>query len=78
MVDNIVSMITFIIRAVQVIAGAYAAYKLSLYAIGYMSKNQHKIEEAKGGMKNVVVGLFVVGGCEAIVKWIQQGSGFSF
>ncbi|MES5398142.1 hypothetical protein ABU952_18770 [Bacillus amyloliquefaciens] len=76
MVENIVSMITFIIRAVQIIVGAYAALKLCIYAYGFMSKNQHKTEEAKGGMKNVIAGLFIVGGCEVIVKWIQQGTGF--
>ncbi|KDN91401.1 hypothetical protein MF621_004160 (plasmid) [Bacillus velezensis] len=76
MVDNIIHMIVYIVRAIQLAAGAFAAYKLALYAIGYMTKNPQKVEEAKGGMKNVVVGLFVVGGCEGIVKWIQQGAGF--
>ncbi|AMK74793.1 MULTISPECIES: hypothetical protein [Bacillaceae] len=76
MPDNIVDMLTYLIRAIQVVVGAYAALKLGIYAYGFMSKNQHKTEEAKGGMKNVIIGLAVVAGCEPIVKWIQNGIGF--
>ncbi|QAT68056.1 hypothetical protein EQZ20_24600 (plasmid) [Bacillus glycinifermentans] len=76
MVNDVVSLITYLIRAVQAIAGSYAALKLSTYAIGYMTKNHQRIEEAKGGMKNVAIGIIIVAGCEAIIQWLQKGIHF--
>ncbi|MCY7967816.1 hypothetical protein MOB49_12010 [Bacillus haynesii] len=76
MEQDIIKLITYGIRFVQGVAGAYAAFKIGAYAIGYMSKNQRKIEEAKDGMKNVAIGVVIVAGCEAAVQWLQKGIHF--
>ncbi|QII26991.1 hypothetical protein G3M80_21065 [Bacillus altitudinis] len=76
MVESIVGVLVFLLRAIQVVAGAYAAFKLGLYGVGYMTKNQRKIDEAKDGMKNVVVGLVIVAGAQVAVSWLQGNIGF--
>lgn len=74
--NEIVNIITYVIRAVQVIAVSWAALKLSIYGTAYMRKNSQKVEEAKDGMKNVVAGLVVVLGCQAIVEFLKNGMNF--
>ncbi|MCY7710840.1 MULTISPECIES: hypothetical protein [Bacillus] len=76
MVENIVGVLVFLLKAVQVVAGSYAAFKLGLYGVGYMTKNQRKIDEAKDGMKNVVIGIVIVAGAAVAVSWLQGNIGF--
>ncbi|EQK39991.1 MAG: hypothetical protein ACRCW0_04930 [Clostridium sp.] len=73
---QIVNIITYCIKAVQVIAIAWAGFKLCVYGTAYMRKNAQKVEEAKDGMKNVVGGLVVVLGCQAIVQFLKNGMNF--
>jgi hypothetical protein len=73
---NIVNVLTVILHLIQACAGGYAGVKLAIYAIGYMTKNQQRIEEAKGGMKNVVIGLVIVGGIQVIISWLQSSLKF--
>lgn len=74
--NEIVNIITYVIRAVQVIAVSWAGLKLAIYGTAYMRKNSQKVEEAKDGMKNVVAGLVVVLGCQAIVEFLKNGMNF--
>lgn len=60
------------LRLVQGVAGSFAAFKLSIYAIGYMKKNPQKIEEAKDGMKNVAIGLAIVILAETIINVLKS------
>lgn len=69
--DKILSVINFLIRGVQMLAGGYATFKLGYYAIGFMTKNTRKVEEAQDGMKNVGIGLLVALSCEQIIQWLQ-------
>lgn len=73
--DKIVALIVGGMRLVQTAGGAYAALKLSLYGIAYMRKNQQKVEEAKDGMKNVVIGLCVVILAEVGVQIVKNTIG---
>lgn len=72
LVHSIVTIFVLGLRAVQAVAGSYAAFKTGVYGIGYMKKNQNKIEEAKDGIKNVGIGLGVVMGCQAGIQWLQN------
>jgi hypothetical protein len=74
--NEIVNIISYGIRAIQVIAVAWAGFKLALYGTAYMKKNTQKVEEAKDGMKNVIIGLVIVLGCEAIVQFLKNGMNF--
>ncbi|MCE4051680.1 pilin [Bacillus sp. Au-Bac7] len=76
MEQSIIDIGIFIIRALQAVAGTFAGVKLAIYGIGYMRKNQQKIEEAKEGMKNVGIGLVVVMGCQALVMFLQNNVSF--
>jgi len=76
MVESIVGVLVFLLKAVQIVAGSYAAFKLGLYGVGYMTKNQRKIDEAKDGMKNVVIGIVIVAGAAVAVSWLQGNIGF--
>ncbi|MBC1212449.1 hypothetical protein [Listeria booriae] len=73
--EKLVALIVGAMRIVQTIGGTYAAFKLSLYGIAYMRKNQQKVEEAKDGMKNVAVGLCIVILAEVIVQVIKNTIG---
>ncbi|MGP9043212.1 hypothetical protein [Cytobacillus kochii] len=76
MEQQVIQILVYIIRAVQLVALSYAALKLSIYGVGYMKKNMQKVEEAKDGMKNVAIGLVVVLGCQAFVKFLDNGISF--
>ncbi|WP_195336920.1 hypothetical protein [Paraclostridium bifermentans] len=73
---QIVNIITYLIRGIQLVGIAWAGLKLGLYGVAYMKKNSTKVEEAKDGMQNVVIGLAVVLGCEAIVQFLKTGMNF--
>ncbi|WP_270670714.1 hypothetical protein [Paraclostridium bifermentans] len=73
---QIVNIITYLIRGIQLVGIAWAGLKLGLYGVAYMKKNSSKVEEAKDGMQNVVIGLAVVLGCEAIVQFLKTGMNF--
>ncbi|MFT9116815.1 MAG: hypothetical protein ABF586_13150 [Sporolactobacillus sp.] len=68
---NLISIFTTILNVITGVAGTYAAVKLAIYAIGYMQKNPQKIQEAKDGMLNVVIGLIICIGAQAIVQWLK-------
>lgn len=53
------------------LSGGFAAFKLGVYGIAYMTKNTRKVEEAQDGMKNVGIGLLVALSCEQIIQWLQ-------
>lgn len=74
--SQIVNIITYMVRAVQTIGVSWAIFKLCVYGTAYMKKNIQKVEEAKDGMKNVVCGLVVLLGCEAIVQFLKAGMNF--
>lgn len=76
MVESVVGIFVFLLKAVQLVAGAYAGFKLATYGIGYMTKNHQKINEAKDGMKNVAVGIAIVAGAQVAVSWLQGNLGF--
>ncbi|MFS0882737.1 hypothetical protein [Metabacillus niabensis] len=76
MPENIVTIMTYVITAVQTVAAGYAALKLSIYGVAFMKKNMQKVEEAKDGMKNVAIGLVIVLGCQAAVTFLKNGIGF--
>ncbi|MDO7204241.1 hypothetical protein Q5M85_08925 [Paraclostridium bifermentans] len=73
---QIVNIITYLIRGIQLVGIAWAGLKLGLYGVAYMKKNSTKVEEAKDGMQNVVIRLAVVLGCEAIVQFLKTGMNF--
>lgn len=74
--EAITAMFTYLIYAIQGIAGLYATFKLSVYGIAYMRKNTQKVEEAKEGLKNVVIGLAICLAGFPITDWLK--SGFTF
>ncbi|WP_203664162.1 hypothetical protein [Lacticaseibacillus sp. 53-4] len=69
--DRIIQALQFISAAVGTIAGSYAVVKLGLYGIAYMTKNRQKVEEAKDGLTNVAIGLFIAISAGAIVAWLK-------
>lgn len=69
--DKIINVISFATRGAQVVAGGYAVFKLTLYAIYHMKKNPQKVEEAREGMKNVGIGILIAISAEFIIAWLQ-------
>ncbi|MCF1585727.1 hypothetical protein LQF61_10975 [Tetragenococcus koreensis] len=69
--DYVIEKFEFILRAVQGVAGVYAAVMLAVMGYHYMTKNRQKLDEAQDGIKNVVVGFMIVVGAEAIIQWLQ-------
>lgn len=74
--NQILNIISYGIRAVQLVAISWAGFKLGIYGLAFMKKNAQKVEEAKDGIKNVVAGLVIVLGCEAIVQFLKNGMNF--
>ncbi|BAK95372.1 hypothetical protein [Tetragenococcus halophilus] len=69
--DYVIEKLEFILRAVQGVAGVYAAVMLAVMGYHYMTKNRQKLDEAQDGIKNVVIGFMIVVGAEAIIQWLQ-------
>jgi predicted tellurium resistance membrane protein TerC len=69
--DFIIQKLEFVLRAIQGGAGAYAAVMLALMGFHFMTKNRQKIEEAKDGVKYIVIGIIVVIGAQLIVNWVK-------
>ncbi|MEB8418999.1 hypothetical protein NGG16_16310 [Enterococcus casseliflavus] len=67
----IVQKLEFILHGIQTLAGGYAAIMLGLMGYHFMTKNRQKIEEAQDGVKNIIIGIFVVIGAQLIVNWIK-------
>lgn len=69
--DFITQKLEFLLRAIQTIAGGYAAVMLAMMGYHFMTKNRQKIDEAQDGVKNIVIGIFIVVGAQMIVAWIK-------
>ncbi|GFK22503.1 hypothetical protein [Tetragenococcus halophilus] len=69
--DYVIEKLEFILRAVQGVAGVYAAVMLAVMGYHYMTKNRQKLDEAQDGIKNVVIDFMIVVGAEAIIQWLQ-------
>lgn len=70
--DFITSKLEFILRGIQAIAGSYAAVMLAIMGYHFMTKNRQKLDEAQDGVKNIVIGIFIVVGAQMIVNWIKN------
>ncbi len=57
--------------AATLFAGGYATFKFILMGIGHMEKNPQKVEAARDGMKNIVVGLGIALLAFAITAWLK-------
>lgn len=69
--DFITQKLEFLLRAIQTFAGGYAAVMLAMMGYHFMTKNRQKIDEAQDGVKNIVIGIFIVVGAQMIVAWIK-------
>ena len=64
--------ITGKLEFIQAIAGSYAAVMLALMGYHFMTKNRQKLDEAQDGVKNIVIGIFIVIGAQMIVTWLKS------
>ncbi|OJG77538.1 hypothetical protein RV10_GL002372 [Enterococcus pallens] len=45
---------------------------LAIMGYHFMTKNRQKLDEAQDGVKNIVIGIFVVIGAEMIITWLKS------
>lgn len=57
--------------AATLFSGGYATLKFIMMGIGHMEKNPQKVEAARDGMKNIVIGFGVCLGAYAITSWLK-------
>lgn len=70
--EFITGKLEFLLRAIQAVAGSYAAVMLAMMGYHFMTKNRQKIDEAQYGVKNIVIGIFIVVGAQMIVTWLKS------
>lgn len=56
-------------------AGGYATLKFIMMGIAHMEKNPQKVEAARDGMKNIVIGFLVCFGAFAITSFLKGIAG---
>ncbi|EOH86313.1 hypothetical protein [Enterococcus pallens] len=70
--DFVTQKLEFILRGIQTVAGSYASVMLAIMGYHFMTKNRQKLDEAQDGVKNIVIGIFVVIGAEMIITWLKS------
>lgn len=70
--DKIMAGVTALTTAATTFSGGYAALKFVLMGIGHMEKNPQKVEAARDGMKNIVIGFMVCLAALMIVSWLKS------
>ena len=69
--EFVIGKLEFILRGIQAIAGSYAAVMLAIMGYHFMTKNRQKLDEAQDGVKNIIIGIFIVVGSQMIVTWLK-------
>lgn len=70
--DFITGKLEFILRGIQAVAGSYAAVMMAIMGYHFMTKNRQKLDEAQDGVKNIIIGIFIVVGAQMIVTWLKS------
>lgn len=73
--DKILSILQVLTTAATGISGGYAALKLVMMGIAHMNKNPQKVEAARDGMQNVVIGFAVCLSAAVVVTWLKGAMG---
>lgn len=73
--DKILSIFQVLSTAATGLSGGYATLKLIMMGIAHMNKNPQKVEAARDGMQNVVIGFGVCLTAAIVVTWLKGAMG---
>lgn len=69
--DKIISALAGLAGAGVAISGAWATIKLIMMGFAHMNKNPQKVEAARDGITNIVIGFFICLSATVIISWLK-------